>query len=492
MSKRKKPRKAPPQRPRRRYFSPRDPNAPHRFVKGMAEASRLMQRKQWQEALEILLPLNRRYPGQPDLLTELVNVYYELQDISSYQATIHHLLKIDPDNADAMYGLAGSYMGTMRPILALKTLRECVRRWPDHEKSREAPQTIAALEATLPELFAELGVEADEAGLVLAEQHEEMQAALNRQDTHTVRKIADAIFKDYPHFSAAYNNLSLAYWMQGDLEKAIETAHALLEFESDNVHALSNLIHFLCMLGRVEEAQSYAEPLRTSPAPAADKTLKQMEGLTFLENYAAVAELFTQAQQSGELEPALINPITYHLAAVAALHLGDEKQARQLWQQALKKQRGFGPAKKNLDDLKRPIGERNGPYAFPLTSWVSQQAMQDLEKTLTPVVARRSEHTATSAARMYLRKHPEMNILMPILLKRGNPGGRDFALGLAKMAKTPETLDILREFVSSPYGPDNLRLETANFLVEHGAMPSGAFQMYSRGERRDDLEPVWE
>lgn len=487
MSKRKRRRKPTARRPRRQYFSPDNPNTPHRFAQGMAEVDQLMQKKQWQPALEILHPLARRYPGQPDLLTELVNVYYELGDIHSYQATLLRLLKIDPDNDDAMYGLAGSYIITMRPVLALRTLRECLQRWPNHEKAAKAPETIANLEAALPDMFAELDVVADEAGFALATQHEEMQIALSQREYHTVRKIANAILKNHPRFSAAHNNLSLAYWMQGDLDRAIETTQALLKFEPDNVHALSNLIHFLYMRGRVEEAQSYAEPLRTSPAPAAEKHLKQMEGCIFLEDYVTVAELFTQAQQHGELDLNHVNPMYYHLAAVAALHLGDEKQARQLWQQALQQQQSFQPAQENLADLKLPVGERNGPYAYPLNSWVSQQALKDLEKTWRPLARKSNDRTAASLTRMYLRKHPEMLSLFPILLKRGDSSSRKIVITLAKSARTPETLAALQDFAFSSHGSDKLRMEVTNFLLEHGVIPSGVKRMYIRGEWKEDL-----
>jgi tetratricopeptide (TPR) repeat protein len=134
MSKRKKRREPTVSRPSRQVFSPDNPNTPRHFAQRMAEVDQLVQKKRWQEALAILIPLDRRYPGQPDLLAELANAYYELGDISSYQDAVLRLLKVDPDNADAMYGLAGSYMATMRPVLALKTLRQCLQRWPDHEK----------------------------------------------------------------------------------------------------------------------------------------------------------------------------------------------------------------------------------------------------------------------------------------------------------------------------------------------------------------------
>jgi len=54
----------------------------------------------------------------------------------------------------------------------------------------------------------------------------------------------------------------------------------------------------------------------------------------------------------------------YHLAGAAAAELGQPDVARKHWKAAVQ-WRSVAPwAQQNLDDLKRPIGEQNGPWAF--------------------------------------------------------------------------------------------------------------------------------
>jgi len=76
--------------------------------------------------------------------------------------------------------------------------------------------------------------------------------------------------------------------------------------------------------------------------------------------------------------------------------------------------------------------------------------------------------------------------LIPILLERGDPQGRDIAQRLARIAGAPETLDALADFALSPHGPDELRREVAYALVDAGRLPRGQMvQMWVEGEQHE-------
>ena len=94
-----------------------------RLLSRLGEADALMRDKQWDEALEMLESLDRRYPNRVEVLTALANVFCELHDTRHYQHACERLLRIDPDNADAALGLAGAYAVNLRPTLALRAFR---------------------------------------------------------------------------------------------------------------------------------------------------------------------------------------------------------------------------------------------------------------------------------------------------------------------------------------------------------------------------------
>jgi tetratricopeptide (TPR) repeat protein len=87
----------------------------------------------------------------------------------------------------------------------------------------------------------------------------------------------------------------------------------------------------------------------------------------------------------------------------------------------------------------------------------------------------------------FLAKHPELVALVPVLLDRGDPYGRKFALRLALAAQTPEMLQALEEFALGQTGPDQQRIEAANGVSRAGKWPSGPRRLWIQGEYREIL-----
>ncbi|MFN2283624.1 MAG: tetratricopeptide repeat protein [Anaerolineae bacterium] len=481
MSRKKRKKKRPPARKTR--------SAPPRYMlERLAEAEQLTKKKRLPEARDLLEDLNRRYPRRAEVLTDLVNVYYDLHDLLSYQYACEQLLQVAPDNGDAALGLAGAYLSNLYPVLALRAFQHFLQRWPDHERAVEVRGTVAELEGELPDLFAELGVSDDETGWRIAIQHEEMQVYLAQGQFQQVRRLAEAILKHDPQFAPALNNISLSHWADGRLDKALEAAQRVLEFEPANIHALSNVIHFLCAGGRSDEAAVYAERLKASTEPGWDRWLKKAEGLSFVGDDEGVLDVFRQAERAqDEVAPGQSSAFLAHLAAVAALRLGREDKARSYWKQALKHQPGFKLARENLADLRLPVGERNVPWPFPLTHWLSPKALKDLGQFAESAVPSTDEGKMQNAARRFLREYPEVVAVAPSLLEYGNDRMRELAVMLAELTRAPELLEALKSFALRQCGRDALRHKAARIVNEAGLLPSGTTRMWMSGEWRDIL-----
>ncbi|MBI2951933.1 tetratricopeptide repeat protein [bacterium] len=459
-----------------------------RLLSGLSEVATLMRDRQWPQALERLEVLDRRYPNQAEILSALVNVCYELQDIRRYQHACERLLRIDPDNVDAALGLAGSYLKNIRPALALRAFRRFLDRWPDHERADEVRKTVAGLEAKMTAFLTEWGTPGAE-GLEFAVLHEEAQSLMEQGKYSQARRVAEQLLHRRPDFAPALNNLSQIHFAEGHLDWAVAAAQQVLTFDPDNYHALSNLTRFLCLSGRLDEARQWAERLKAVQADvdAGDVWLKRAEALSFLGDDQGVLDAFSGAEQAGHLKSPRANPLLYHLAAVAAMRLGHEDEARKRWREALKRSPGLDLAQANLDDLRQPVGKRHAPWAFPLPNWVTQQAIHDMAAHLTPAVRHKRDQAVTQAARRYLRQHPEVAALVPLLLDRSDSHGREFALRVALMAETPEMLTALRDFALSQRGPDDLRHQAARAASEAGLLPAGPTRMWMNGEWQEIL-----
>jgi len=461
---------------------------PHQVLERLDDADRLMRKKRWVEARDLLEDLNRRYSGRPEALTYLVNVYYELHDIVNYQRACEQLVRADPHNSDAALGLAGAYLSNIRPMMALRAFQRFLERWPDHERAAEVRTTAVELQGKMAELLAELGLSDDEAGRQIAMQHEEMQAYLAQGRFREVRQAAEAILRREPRFAPALNNLSLAHWAEGRLDQAIDAARRVLAFEPDNIHALSNVIRFTCASGRSDEAQPYAERLKASTAPAWDRWVKKAEGLSFVGDDEGVLEVLRQAQPlDRQVVSGHSRAYLTHLAAVAALRLGREDEARRYWKQALGYQPGFELARENLADLRRPAGERNAPWPFPLDNWISPKALKDLLRFVESAAQAGRESGVKSGAQRFLREYPEIIKVMPILLERGDGQARELAMLLADTLRTPELLEPLRDLALSQHGPDQLRHKAAQLVSEAGLLPPGPTRLWLGGEWHESL-----
>jgi tetratricopeptide (TPR) repeat protein len=455
-------------------------------IRLLEEAEDLIEDGDLPEARDVLEALARQRPRDPDVLTLLVNVNFDLHDLQGYQTAAERLLRVTPNDAELTLGLAGAYLSNLYPALALRTFRRALERWPDHERAAEIRAQIADLEAMMPGFLEELGVPGDE-GFDLAVHHEEVRALLEQGSYPEARRAAEQLLRRWPDFAPALNNLSQIHAQEGHVDLAIATARRVLDSQPDNVQALSNLTRILLLSGRLDEARAMAERLKAVDSDRADVGLKKAEALSYLGDDQGVLDAFAADQRmlaDGGFED-LADPTLFHLAAVAHLRLGHETDARLLWERALRKAPGFTLAENNLDELHDPVGERHAPWPFPFGNWLSRQTIGDLTAAVATGAERGDEEVINRGLRRFLRQHPEFTALVPLLLDRGDPEGREFALRVAALLRTPELLAALRDFALGQRGPDAMRQEAAQVAREAGLMPAGSTRFWSQGEWRD-------
>jgi tetratricopeptide (TPR) repeat protein len=179
------------------------PSIPRQLLEGLHESDDLMKRKRWNEARNLLEELNDDYPGQPYVLTNLVNTYYELKDMAGYQRACERLLKADDSDPDIRIGLAGAYLSNGFPMLALRAFREFLHRNPDHARASEIRSTVTMLEQGQKDILEEMGLEGAE-GQRLAELHEEVQSCLGQGEYAQARRLAEELLRRRPNLAPAF------------------------------------------------------------------------------------------------------------------------------------------------------------------------------------------------------------------------------------------------------------------------------------------------
>ncbi|MBN1449817.1 MAG: tetratricopeptide repeat protein [Anaerolineales bacterium] len=451
--------KSPKKKPQSRLSSRMRPSAQ------IMQAQQHMAHKQWEQAEDILKQVVRQQPSHSLALAMLGDVYAHMDDINNLWDVAEKLTQLEPDEPTHWVNLARASLVNNLPFSALHYANHFLTAWPDHELASEVRETQAVAEKVSEHILASesttQGASAED--LMLFEQS---QMAFNRGDVKRGEQIAQEASRRLPDAVAPLNNLALAYMLQGNLEKAVGAAWQALEREPGNVHALSNLAQSLFRMGRRDEAQAMAQQLRIQPDIDGVLFAKVLEAFATLGDDATVIEVYQTFEQSSEAHT-LRMPTIHHLAAVSYARQGDMKRARALWTRAQNIEPHFAPARENLDDLKKPVEERSGAWPFALNHWIPQNWIEALGRAARK--GTRGETVLKREIKRVLREIPHLESVLPILLERGDPVGRQTALMVAHMADLP----VLRDFALSRYGTDQQRMEAAQHATELGLLPRG-------------------
>ncbi|MCI0491412.1 MAG: tetratricopeptide repeat protein, partial [Planctomycetes bacterium] len=308
---------------------------------------------------------------------------------------------------------------------------------------------------------------------------------LQRGDYDKVASAAEQLLQRCPTFAPALNNRSEAWFRLGRIDLAIADVRRVLEFDANNFHALSNLARYLFLAGRSEEAVETARRLTDCKSTSPDLYVKQAEALVFLADWPCVLNALHQAESRDDLAHGADGGLLYHLAGVAAAELGQLDVARKHWKRAVKLGLVSSWAKHNLDDLRLPIGEQNGPWAYPIDYWIPRPVFDRLIAGMEQAGPKAKDADVRRRVRRFLGQHPYIERILPHLLELGDPIAKEFVVRLASLAETPSFFAALRDFAFGRRGPDRLRHQAAMVLVEAGQLASGRQRLWCEGELRE-------
>jgi tetratricopeptide (TPR) repeat protein len=446
---------------------------------GVERAEGLMSRARWPEAAQLLQDLDRAHPQRPEILQALIECSVKLGDTHLYQYGCETLYRIRPSDPDLPYMLTSAYIKNAWPALALSMATGALTRDPGNEKAEQTRKLIEQLAPLVHEQMQAIGLTGPD-GLECFCMHDQVRSLLAQGRYAKAWKVAEALAERRPQFPPAYNNGAEACFHDGEIARAIELTKRLLAFDPDNVFAQSNLIRFQCIFGKVDEARKLADRLKTIEPVVKDLALKQAEAFAYLGDDAAVLAVYEKGRvlPSGDAHE---DAVLSHLAAAAACRQGQEETAREYWLASLRAKPHFDLARNNLDDLKQPPAVRNAPWSFDMRELVPQKLIQGLA---TRVCAGKGEEedSLAKAAFKYLDSHPELEGLVPLLLDKSEAAGRELALHLAGVLRTPAIIRAVRDFALGQRGSDQLRVRAAHIATEAGALSEADQRLWLQGE----------
>lgn len=428
------------------------------------EAVRKLARSgRYQEAHARVAELRARYPGFKPLLA----LAWEVEDAAGnfFNAALHawDWSQASPGSLTALQALYGAAMAANLPALgalAAKRLAETEgKSFPD----------LPPIPGQLADLSFEQGVAIDLSRLFLA----------NSRFDEAVDTLEGI---DHP---SARNNMALARFAKGDIAAALAGFEANWGQDTRNLFALHYVVRLRLWTGGRGPASELADALATTQPIRPEDTYSQMLGLLLLGAHGEAIRAW-QAVREAEFwndEQFVLQGRCVYFAAIAALRQGEVDLARDYAVEAF----DIDPDNVNAETLDlalamRRLGKEPDPQAgefhewFPLT-WFTKARLafrSQAQDAVFDALCRRCD------------AHPDY---LAVAAELGGPQVRLFALATLKRRASEgdeAALEMLRNLLTRPCGPDEVRLDLNRWLEENGYMPPGqTHKMLIQGEVKD-------
>ncbi len=419
-----------------------------------------------EEARKLLVELERRTNGHPDVVDGLAAIYHLTEDHEQSEYYCDRLAQLRPHDLEAQLNSAQMAMVCGRSAIALQKYQSFLASWPDHEHSEMAENAIDLLTAEVKTKIEKSGFD-EQHGVELLALHDESLRLLQVGKYPGCVEKCKALLDRVPMFVSARNNLSLALFHAGRLPEALAVVQETRSLLRDNRFAEAVEAKLLFLNGNIDAANKTADLLVANPPAESDPLLATLEMLAFLgrdDDLVKLAEMDT----SDFIPPDSHSQASkFHYLAYAKCRLGETKAAIAAWRDCLEIWPSHNEAQNNLEDLEEGTG--HAPWAEPVGKWIPASVVDD-------VFAQAIKDDA-----FRLDRFPAMARLIPALLDRGCDAGRDAALTLAKADGSPPMMKIIHQFAGSNRGPDSSRLGALQFLLSHGEIDAGPQRFFRDG-----------
>ena len=456
---------------------------PEKLLAGLDEVDELMFRRDFVTADEILDELAERWPNRSEILNRQVNVCRELGDDPGLLRAAERWMRLAPNDPDVAAQWCWALAFGSLPGLTTLAIRRFLERWPFHEKSAGLREIMESCEEQALKNIRSFGGESDDAGWQLLEAHERVFHAMQQHDMASVIALGEAALKEQRSIPSILNNLAEAYFHSARWLDALRVSRQSVELDPSNLFAQSNVVRFALLLGHQDEANAAADRMRDQRPERFDFWGRMVLAFVMLERDEEALAIADAAQR-------LIEPKQWewpdaadlhHGIAVALARQGKTPDAETHWRAALKVRPGFPFATQNLEDLRRPIAEQNGPFLYPFVNLIPGKMIAALSKALEKLGRKPSVERQRDAACEFDKQCPGVAAVIPLLLRIGDDKARDVAVKFVGLFNTPELREALREFAQSDRGTDARRLNALHELRTLGAEVPSPVRFFVNG-----------
>lgn len=268
---------------------------------------------------------------EPDNPVNYCNMAGTLSEIGQYEESNKILRKIlddiEPSMTECYFYMANNYANMGSFILAEEALLSYLELDPIGHYMEETEEMMELLSF---ELKRPLSIPLAPSN---QKQREHERARILMEDGHFAEAVVilEQMIEEHPNFIPAQNNLALAYYYTGEIEKGFAIIEDVLAIESDNLQALCNLALFLKFSGDDRQSKTLVQRLAKTVPFNQENLFKLAMTLGILGEHESAYPHFVRILRMSQeaWEPSL-----FHYAAVAATYTGRYEQAENYWNKA--------------------------------------------------------------------------------------------------------------------------------------------------------------
>lgn len=244
------------------------PTGEYYFVRGI----KAYDRHDFHGAEKYLRRAMQLEPGEPMILFQLSILYTEIGKYEESNQLLREIIdELDEDFVECYYLLANNYayLGLFEDAYYYANL------YMENDTSGQFREDTENL-LELLSLEVDEGFGEEDHLIVMQDQ---AKSLLELGEFSKAIELLNEIISDYPEFWPAYNNLTLAYFYIGEMNKAATIVEKVLTESEGNLQALCNKLLLLHFNGREQEANRLVEMLEKVNPMLAEQQYKL--GVTF-------------------------------------------------------------------------------------------------------------------------------------------------------------------------------------------------------------------
>jgi tetratricopeptide (TPR) repeat protein len=266
-------------------------------------------------------------PGEPMIACQLAIILTELGEYEESNRLLHIILEeLDEEMTECHYLLANNYahLGFFKDAWQHANLYLEID--PEGDFAEDTEDLLELLSMESDDLEDELYEQDD-----LIIKQEQAREYLESGYFQKAVELLEYVIKEYPEYWSAYNNLALAHYYMGEVDKAEEILTDILTRNPGNLHALCNQLVFAHYQRKTEKVKALMEGLKKIQPLLIEQQFKLGATFALIGEYELGYSWLKKLYKHGFDGDA---PFYYWLS-YTAYYTGHESFARNIWKKVL-------------------------------------------------------------------------------------------------------------------------------------------------------------